>query len=171
MVGFNFAPVGWALCNGQILPISPYTPLFSLIGTFYGGNGTSNFALPNMQSRVPIHQGQGVGLSTYTIGEIAGTENTTLTVNNLPSHNHLMQVNNTDAPTIDPTGAYLAKTNNGDTRNLQEFPTYALSPTAGKTLATAAITNTGGGLPISILQPFLVVNFIIALAGIFPSRS
>src|SRR5271170_1941307 len=95
MVGFNFAPLGWALCNGQILSIAQNTALFSLLGTIYGGDGVSTFALPNLQSRVPIHQGQGTGLSPYVIGSAGGTENVTLLSTQMPSHNHLINVNNT----------------------------------------------------------------------------
>src|ERR1700722_19289318 len=92
MFGFNFAPIGWALCNGQMLSIAQNTALFSLLGTYYGGDGVSTFALPNLQGRVPIHQGSGIGLSPYTIGQSAGSENITLLANQMPTHNHLMGV-------------------------------------------------------------------------------
>src|SRR5271165_2423943 len=99
----NFAPQGWALCAGQLLPISQNTALFSLIGTFYGGDGISTFALPNLQSRVPIHQGQGTGLSPYVIGQIGGVENVTLNAQQIPQHNHLININNTVGTSADPT--------------------------------------------------------------------
>lgn len=107
MVGFNFAPVGWALCNGQLLSISQYAALFSLLGTMFGGNGTSTFALPNLQSRVPIHQGQGLGLSSYVMGQQAGTENVTLTVSQIPAHNHMVGVSNLPGSASDPTNNIL----------------------------------------------------------------
>jgi|HubBroStandDraft_1064217.scaffolds.fasta_scaffold120849_2 microcystin-dependent protein len=170
MVGFNFAPNGWALCNGQLLAISSNTALFSLLGTTFGGNGVSTFGLPNLQSRVPIHQGQGVGLSVYTMGEMAGFENITLITNQIPAHNHLMAINNANANQTDPTGGLLSKTNNGDRTSPLAYPTYSNAASTGN-LANNAISMTGGNLPHSNLQPFLVVNFIIALNGIFPSRS
>lgn len=170
MVGFNFAPTGWALCAGQILSISQNTALFSLLGTFYGGNGTSTFALPDLRSRVAINQGQGVGLSPYTIGEVGGVEGVLLTISQIPNHNHLMAVNNTNANANDPTGAILAKTNNGDSRSPVQYPTYSNQAATG-TLANNAISAVGGSTPHTNIQPFLVVNFIIALQGVFPSRS
>lgn len=172
MVGFNFAPTGWALCNGQLLPISSNAALFSLLGTFYGGNGTSTFALPNLQSRVPIHQGQGTGLSPYTIGQAGGTENVTLIVSQMPIHNHLMAVNSSNASQNNPTNNILAVTNNNvtDPRNPVPYPTYSNAASTG-TLASTAISMTGGSAPHPNIQPYLAVTFIIALQGIFPSRS
>lgn len=170
MVGFNFAPVGWALCNGQTLSISAYSALFALLGTTYGGNGTSTFQLPDLQGRVPIHQGTGAGLTTYVIGENGGTENVTLLTNNLPAHNHLMNVNSNAGNVISPVGSILAAGNNGDTRNPQTFPDFTQAAGNG-TLAVTAIQNTGGNVPHQNIQPYLCVNFIIALSGIFPSRN
>ena len=172
MVGFNFAPTGWALCNGQLLAISSNTALFSLLGTTFGGNGTTTFALPNMQSRAPIHQGQGTGLSLYTMGENAGTENVTLIASQMPIHNHLMAVNSSNSNQNNPTNNILAVTNNNvtDPRNPTPYPTYSNAASTG-TLAATAISTSGGSTPHPNLQPFLVVNFIIALQGVFPSRS
>jgi microcystin-dependent protein len=109
MVGWNFAANGWALCNGQLMSINQYQALFALLGTTYGGNGTTTFALPNLQGRVPIHQGTGLGLSPYTIGESSGSENITLLANQMPAHNHLMGVSNLPGAVADPTNAILVR--------------------------------------------------------------
>jgi microcystin-dependent protein len=169
MVGFNFAPTGWALCNGQTLPISQYTALFSLLGTTYGGNGTTTFNLPDLQGRVPIHQGNGSGLSPYVIGQKGGAENVTLLVNQMPTHNHLVNVNNQPGSNPDPTNGILAEGNNG-ARPPVLAHNYTAAAATG-TLAPTAIAASGGNLPHTNIQPYLTVNFIIALVGIFPSRS
>jgi len=169
MTGFNFAPVGWALCNGQTLSISQYSALFALLGTTYGGNGTTTFNLPDLQGRVPIHWGTGAGLSTYVIGENGGTENVTLLYNQMPLHNHLVNVNNAAGNSADPTGKFLAETSNGAKPPVLT-QTYTNAATNG-TMAPTAISTAGGSVPHPNLQPFLTVNFIIALVGIFPSRS
>lgn len=169
MVGFNFAPTGWALCDGQLLSIAQNTALFSLLGTFYGGNGTTTFALPDLRSRVAIHQGQGNGLSPYVIGEIGGVENVSLLLNQIPLHNHLVNVNNQPGANTDPTGGILAEGNAGG--RPQVLTSNYTSATATGTLSANAISNTGGNLPHQNIQPFLTINFIIALVGIFPSRS
>jgi microcystin-dependent protein len=170
MVGFNFAPTGWALCNGQLLPISQYTALFSLLGTFYGGNGTSNFALPNLQSRVPIHMGQGAGLSLYTIGQSGGVENVTLLATQMPAHNHLVAVNNAVGTVANPTNSILAEGYTGDSRSPTLLNNYTTAAATGN-LAANAVSQAGGSQPHPNIQPYLCVNFIIALQGIFPSRS
>jgi microcystin-dependent protein len=163
LVGFNFAPKGWATCDGQLLPISSNTALFSLLGTYYGGNGTSNFQLPDLRGRVPIHQGQGPGLSAYVIGEVAGQENATLVTANLPPHNHsIASVNGDNATSTHPSGAYPASTN-GALVYSSGTPDSHLNP--------AAVSQTGSGVGFSIQQPFLVLNWCIALQGIFPSRN
>ncbi|HEY1255915.1 MAG TPA: tail fiber protein [Terracidiphilus sp.] len=169
MTGFNFAPTGWALCNGQTLSISANAALFSLLGTTYGGNGVSTFNLPDLQGRVPIHWGNGAGLTPYVIGESAGTENVTLLYNNMPLHNHLINVNNAAGNSADPSNKILAETAN-DARPPVLTQTYT-SNAFTSTLAPTAVSNAGGNVPHTNLQPFLTVNFIIALAGIFPSRS
>ncbi|MGD0681343.1 MAG: tail fiber protein [Terracidiphilus sp.] len=169
MVGFNFAPTGWALCNGQTLPISQYTALFSLLGTTYGGNGTTTFNLPDLQGRVPIHQGNGSGLSPYVIGQKGGAENVTLLVNQMPTHNHLVNVNNQPGSNPDPTNGILAEGNNG-ARPPVLAHNYTAAAATGS-LAPTAIAASGGNLPHTNIQPYLTVNFIIALVGIFPSRS
>jgi microcystin-dependent protein len=164
MTGFNFAPSGWALCNGQILSISQNTALFSLLGTFYGGNGTSTFALPNLQSCVPIHQGTGNGLSTYVIGQTGGVQSVVLQPNQMPVHNHSVGVVNAGGNVASPSGNYPAIESTGTSLN------YSNS-TPNASLNAAAIGNAGGTTPVSVIQPYLCVNFIIALQGIFPSRN
>jgi microcystin-dependent protein len=159
--GFNFAPQGWAMCNGQLLPISQNQALFSLLGTFYGGNGTTTFALPNLQSRVGIHQGQGSGLSPYQLGEVAGSESVTLTTNQMPQHGHGLIANGATASATRPDGAVLARTATN---------TYAPAPD-GTAMNSGAIGAAGGSQPFGIRQPYLCLNFCIALQGIYPSRN
>ena len=164
MVGFNFAPVGWALCNGQLLSISQNTALFSLLGTTYGGNGTTTFALPDLRGRVPVHAGQGPGLSNYTLGQLSGAENTTLLISNMPTHNHLVNCNSNGGTQATPGSGLLAVESTGTSSNYTNAsPDSTMSPTM--------VGNAGGSLPFSNIQPYLCVNFIIALSGIFPSRN
>jgi microcystin-dependent protein len=170
MVGWNFAANGWALCNGQLMPISQYQALFALLGTTYGGNGTTTFALPNLQGRVPINQGTGLGLSPYTIGQSSGSESITLLPNQMPAHNHLMGVSNLPGAVADPTNAIMAQGNSGAGRSPVLVSDYVSTAATG-TLAPTAIAPSGGNQPHSNIQPFLCINFIIALTGIFPSRS
>ena len=159
--GFNFAPVGWALCNGQLLPINQNTALFSLLGTTYGGDGRTNFALPNLQGRVPIHMGSGPGLSTYVIGQTGGTETTTLTVGELPAHRHLVEANNGAGTLARPADNFPARA--GD----EAYAAASDQPT----MNAGMIAETGGGQPFDNIQPYLVGNFCIALTGIFPARN
>jgi microcystin-dependent protein len=170
MVGFNFAPNGWALCNGQLLPITQNQALFSLLGTYFGGDGVRTFGLPNLQSRVPIHQGQGQGLSPYAMGQIGGTENVALLQTQMPMHNHLVSVNNAVGAASDPTNAILAKGYTGESRNPTFVPNYTSAAATG-TLAANAVSQVGGNQPHANIQPYQCVNFIIALQGVFPSRS
>ncbi len=169
MAGFNFAPRGWALCNGQLLAIAQNTALFSLLGTTFGGNGVSTFQLPNLQSRVPIHMGQGVGLSTYVIGQSAGTEDVTLLSAHMPSHNHLISASSTTGTVTSPSGTFAAQINSGTPR--APVVADAFSNTANVTMAPTALSMSGGNQPHSNIQPYLTINFIIALSGIFPSRN
>jgi microcystin-dependent protein len=171
MFGGNFAPRGWALCNGQLLSIAQNTALFSILGTTFGGNGTTTFALPNMQSRVPIHQGQGPGLSNYVLGETGGSESVTLIQTQMPAHNHQTTVTITCAdspqtPIDSPVNAVPAGTSGGAT-------VYASSGAAqmSASMATATVAVAGGSQPHENRQPYLCVNFIIATQGIFPSRN
>jgi microcystin-dependent protein len=164
MFGFNFAPTGWAQCNGQLLPISQNTALFALLGTFYGGDGKSTFALPNLQDSVPIHQGQGAGLSQYDLGQQGGTEFVTLLESEMPFHSHVLRGTVEDATQGSLTQNVIpAQTVNG---NLYQTTTNAnLSQ-----LAFQALAPVGGSLPHNNLMPFLVVNFCIAMQGVFPPR-
>ena len=163
MFGFNFAPQGWALCNGQLLPISQNTALFSLLGTFYGGNGTTTFALPNLQSSVPIHMGQGPGLSPYVLGQIGGSENVTLTQNQMPQHTHSVGCNVAGGNQASPANGYPAVESTGTSLDY--------SSTAGSAMNPAMNSPAGSSQPHPNIQPYLVVNFCIALQGIFPSRN
>ncbi|MFN2608075.1 MAG: phage tail protein [Acidimicrobiales bacterium] len=160
MFGGNFAPRGWALCNGQLLSISQNTALFSLLGTTYGGNGQTTFGLPNLQSRVPMHAGQGPGLSPRTLGEVAGEESVTLTTTQMPAHGHLASGTNTAGAATRPGGNVPAATSAG---------AYGPSPT--DPMNGSFIASAGGSQPHDNMSPYLVVNFIIALEGIFPSRN
>lgn len=169
MFGFNFAPRGWQLCNGQTLAISQNAALFSLLGTTYGGNGTTTFQLPNLQSRVPIHQGTGLGLSTYVMGEAAGTENVTLLQTQMPMHTHLENAVTTTANNVaSPSGSYAA-TPTAEPRGTSVAPYSTATPNA--TLNAGAIAPAGGSQPHPNMQPYLCVSFCIATVGIFPSRN
>lgn len=168
LVAFNFAPVGWAFCNGQTLSIAQNSALYALLGTVYGGDGTTTFALPNLQSRVVVGTGHSAGLSPYTIGQTAGAESTTLSVNNLPSHAHgfALSASNAAGNTSDPTNAFpgVASDSNGGAS-----PIY--TQTKGTAAMAAQVTQAvGGNAPVPTLQPCLALNYIIALQGIFPSR-
>ncbi len=160
--GFNFAPRGWAFCDGQLLPISQNTALFSLLGTTYGGDGRLTFALPDLRGRSIIHPGQGPGLSSITQGERAGSENITLTGNNMPSHNHNVSVAvNSGSGEESSSTSYLAGHANA----------FSEAPTSGAALAGVNQTNAGGNQPVNIRNPFLGIYICIALQGIFPSRN
>ena len=160
MFAGNFAPSGWAFCNGGLMAITDNEPLFQLIGTTYGGDGQTTFALPNLQSRVPIHQGTAVGGSTYVIGEMAGVETVTLTTQQIPAHSHAFTATTAVGTQAGPGGNILANSQ-GAQPYIQESPDGPLNPQA---LAAA-----GGTQPHENLQPLLVVNFIICLFGFFPS--
>jgi len=165
LVAFNFAPQGWALCNGQLLSIAQNTALFSLIGTIYGGDGTTTFALPNLQSRVPLHFGQGSGLSPYTIGATDGVESVTLQTTQIPAHTHSFTPQATTATggASSPAGALWAESGTGDT--------IYQAGNSNAQMAPQTLGNTGGGQSHENRQPFLALNYVIALQGIFPSRS
>lgn len=162
-VPFNFAPVGWALCDGQVLPISQNTALFSLLGTTYGGNGMTTFALPNLQGRVVMHPEQGYGLSQHTLGETGGVATHALTQAQLPAHNHTLRAVPMPGTLTSPLNAALAK--GGGNAAL-----YASASTASGTLHAQAVATSGASLPHNNLQPYLVLNYIIALQGVFPQR-
>ena len=161
IVPYNFAPRGWAFCNGQILPIAQNTALFSLLGTTYGGNGQTTFALPDLRGRFPNSSGQGPGLSSYDLGQVGGTEATTLVINNMPSHNHLVNCNTEGSNSNSPNATVMGDTSVGNI--------YA--PPGSGSMAPQMIGNTGGSQPFPNMNPYLTLNFCIALEGIFPSRN
>jgi microcystin-dependent protein len=164
MFAGNFAPVGWALCNGQLLPISQNTALFSLLGTFYGGDGKSNFALPNLQDSTPIGPGQGPGLSDYFLGQQGGSPNVTLIQSEIPTHTHSIHCYRDD-----PSDSAVAGPNTVLGR------AAALTPyrpgTANTQMNPNALSVYGGSLPHNNMSPYLAVTFIIAMQGVFPPRS
>ena len=169
LVGFNFAPTGWAMCNGQLLSISQNTALFSLLGTQYGGDGVQTFGLPDLRGRVAVGTGQGPGLSPYVVGQVTGSETVTLTVNQMPAHSHLVGANAANATVASPSGADLAQT--VDSTRGAVVNTYSTPPmTAPVTLDPATVKPSGGSQPHPNIQPCLALNYIIALQGIFPSR-
>jgi microcystin-dependent protein len=162
---FNFPPKGWAFCNGQILPLSQNTALFSLLGTTYGGDGKSNFALPNVQGNAPMHPGQGPGLSLHDLGETGGSQTVTLLETEMAAHSHGLMANSvvgdTNAPSVNVS---LARSSNA---------TAYQSVTNQNIVAMAfqAVTPTGGSFPHNNMQPYLTLNFCIALQGVFPPRT
>jgi len=159
---FNFAPRGWAMCNGQLLPISQNTALFSLLGTTYGGNGKSNFALPDLQGRAAMHPGQGQGLSLRDLGETAGEETVTLLVSEMPLHTHVLRASGEDANDDDPANAALAVA--------VGVGMYHAPDGSMVNMAFEALPPAGGGLPHNNLQPYLTLLFCIAMQGVFPPR-
>jgi len=168
--GFNFNPRGWAFCQGQIMSISQNSALFSLLGTYYGGNGTSTFGLPNLQGRVANHQGQLTGGSQYTLGEFSGVDTVSILASNMPAHNHsltlTLNANSTATSTPSPSGAYPGLAT-GTTK------AYNSAATSGVFMTNPSVTlgNSGGSTPISISNPTLVMNYCVALEGIYPTRS
>jgi microcystin-dependent protein len=159
---FEFAPKGWAFCAGQLLPINQNQAIFSLLGTTYGGNGTTNFALPDLRSRVPMHQGNVQG-NVFVEGQTGGVEAHTLSVNEIPSHSHFVNVSSVPGNSNSPAGNFLAQSS--------RFVLYSGTLSTQTTLQPATVGSAGGGQPHFNLQPYLVLNFCIALAGIFPSRN
>jgi microcystin-dependent protein len=157
---YNFAPRGWAFCSGQILPISQNTALFSLLGTTYGGNGQTTFALPDLRGRVPVSSGQGPGLSSYDLGQSGGTESVTLNLNQTPAHNHLVNGSSNDATDSRPDGTFPAAVGAG-----------AYAKSSDVQMNQGMISQAGGSQPHENIQPYLTLNWCIALEGIFPSRN
>ncbi|MFQ6171954.1 phage tail protein [Oryzobacter sp. R7] len=162
---FNFAPRGWAFCDGQLLPISQNTALFSLLGTFYGGNGTSTFALPDLQGCVPVHPGQGPGLSDRVLGETGGSSAVTLLESEVPVHTHALAASAAAAFARSPSGELFANQSGG----VNSYAAPGGAPAA--LLAAASLGPSGGNQPHNNLAPYLVVNFCIALQGIYPPRT
>ncbi len=159
IVGFNFAPRGWAFCDGQILPINQNQSLYSLLGTTYGGDGRTSFALPDLRGRTPIHVGSSNG-NSHQLGQKSGEETHTLSVNEMPSHDHQWQAADVDGDTPIPAGSSLARYLNGY-RDAQDL----IEPRSG------TLANAGGGQAHNNMQPYLALNFCIALQGLFPSRN
>jgi microcystin-dependent protein len=158
----NFAPTGWAYCNGQLMPIAPNTALFSLLGTTYGGDGETTFALPDLQGRAPMFHGQGAGLSPRTIGEMGGAPSIALLQSEMPSHTHAIQASDSAGNQVGPTGNAWARAGAADGQQM-----YAAS--ANTNMSPLALSVTGQG-PHNNMPPYLVLNFVIALQGVFPPR-
>jgi microcystin-dependent protein len=165
-VGFNFAPEGWFLCDGTLKPVDQYTPLFQLLGSTYGGNGTTTFALPDLRGRVPLCMGQGQGLSSYLQGQPTGVEEVTLTAGNTPLHTHSISFSANNVTDAKPSTGFTVGTNIQPA--ISGF--YAPGP-ANVGLRGGTITNNAGGVPHENRQPFLVLNYIIAWAGVYPSQN
>ena len=160
----NFAPRNWLFCNGQLLPISQNTALFSILGTTYGGNGTTTFALPDLRGRVPIHAGQGPGTSNYQLGQQAGSETVTLLSSQLPSHTHQVNCVGSGGNAASPAGNLPAIESTGTSLD------YSAAAASGQ-MAAGMIAPAGGNSPVPVVQPYLTLNYIIAVQGIFPSRN
>lgn len=167
---FNFAPTGWALCNGQLLPLSQNTALFSLLGTMYGGNGQSNFALPNLQGSAPMFFGQGPGLSEHFEGETGGSDTITLLDTEMPSHTHLLQANTSNATSASANVNVYAKGLWSFAGDGGAVATYTVAAPDVQ-LNPAAVQFTGGSQPHNNMMPYLTLNFAIALQGVFPPRT
>ena len=163
LVAWNFPPKGWAFCNGQFLPIVQNQGLFSLLGTTYGGNGITTFALPDLRDRVPIHFGQGTGLSARALGESAGATTHTLVSGEMPMHGHALQVYSGSGGAVSPSGNYPA-------RNAAGYAQYAASA-VNTAMSSSAIGSAGGSQPHPNVQPYLGLRFCIALQGVFPSQT
>jgi microcystin-dependent protein len=163
MIGFDFAPRGWAFCDGQLLPIAQYTALYSLLGTTYGGDGRTTFALPDLRGRTPIHPGRGPGLSDRRLGQQVGSETVTVTTAQIPSHTHTLKASSQRQNTSDPSNNVLAQ------QPVEFYDTP--QPNDERAMHAGSIANTGGGQAHTNRQPYQAVRFIIALQGLFPSRS
>lgn len=161
IVGFNFAPRGWAFCDGQILPINQNQSLYSLLGTTYGGDGRTSFALPDIRGRAPMHVGRSNGGGDHRLGQKSGEETHTLAGNEMPQHDHVLQATNTQANSDQPTGHVFARAAG---TVYGEFG-------AQQALASGTVANVGGGQAHDNMQPYLAINFCIALQGLFPSRN
>lgn len=166
-VGFNFAPVSWAFCNGQLLPIAQYSALYSLLGTTYGGDGETTFGLPDLRGRVPINQGTGPGLSNYVLGQVGGFEQVTLTSGNLPAHTHTAGTANSPGTTNIPASNTVLSDEGPGTPAVTTYVPFG-NPQA---LVGSTIQFVGQGLGHENLQPYLAINFIIALEGLYPPQN
>ena len=159
LLSFNFAPKGWAFCNGALLAVNQYQALFALLGTYYGGNGVQTFALPDLRSRVPIHMG-----GSYNIGQVSGVENVTLLVTEIPAHIHMIQAVNSPGGAKTPINSLFAQSGTTNAR-------FAADSSNLTSLNPASVQPAGSGGPHSNIQPYLAMNYCIALQGLFPSRS
>ncbi|HEY2705904.1 MAG TPA: tail fiber protein [Candidatus Dormibacteraeota bacterium] len=166
IVPFTFAPTGWALCNGQLMPISQNTALFSLLGTTYGGDGRTTFGLPNLQGSAPMHPGQGPGLSDHALGQAGGEEHVTLLSSQMPAHSHALNAKGAAGGANSPSNAVPAEAHTGRT----PIPLYSATAGSGPSMNAQALAPAGGGQPHNNMPPYLVLNFIIALQGVFPAR-
>lgn len=172
MFAFNFAPAGWALCQGQLLPISQNTALFSLLGTTYGGNGTSTFALPNLQDQTAVSFGQGPGLSDYVQGEEVGTPTVTLLTTEIPAHSHFFSANTNTGTVVDASNNQLGVSQGGTKQNTYNANIYSTQTNLATTnLSPFAVGLAGQSFPHNNMQPYLTLNFCIAMQGVFPPRS
>ncbi|MFV8749417.1 phage tail protein [Nannocystaceae bacterium ST9] len=162
LFGGNFAPRGWALCNGQLLSIAQNSALFSILGTTYGGDGQVTFGLPDLRGRMPIQQGSGPGLTPRQLGEMAGSESASLLIGNIPAHGHLINALSSSGDQASPAGHFPAGGGTG---------TLSYSSRFDATMNPTAVSSSGGSQPFSTESPFLALNFIIALTGIYPSRN
>ena len=163
MFAGNFAPRGWALCNGQLLQISQNSALFSILGTTYGGDGRTTFALPDLRGRVAVHAGSGTGLIRKQLGQQGGAENVNISVRNLPSHTHAIKAVAEVGDEGLPNGNLLASNSSAN----RSYSTLSSNATMNKSM----VENTGGNLPVNNMQPYLTINYIICLEGIYPSRN
>jgi len=164
MFAGNFAPRDYALCNGQLLSIAQNSALFAIVGTIYGGNGTTNFGLPDLQGRVPMHWGNSLsGAGNPVIGQVGGSQTTTLTTQQMPAHTHQLNASSASANSLTPAGTLIAAVDGPE-------PAYTTG-SSNTQMAPTSIAAAGNNQPISLMQPYLAVTFIIAIAGIFPSRN
>ena len=164
--GYNFAPRGWSDCSGQLLAISQNDALFSLLGTTYGGDGQTTFALPDLRGRIPVHQGQGAGLSSYAIGQMAGTETVTLTAQQIPAHNHSLTASTAAATALTPGNTLLPAAVAGDSFYVSDVTGAMAVP-----MSTQSAGSAGGSQPHENMMPTMTVRFCIAVEGIYPSRN
>jgi microcystin-dependent protein len=173
LFGFNFAPVGWAVCQGQLLPISQNPALFSILGTSFGGNGTTTFGLPNLQGLAAVGAGQGIGLSPYLVGETAGATSVTIDTSTMPMHNHNLMASSATGTTVNVAGNQLGVSQVGGGKQGASYSSQIYSPNPSKAttgMAAKALAVTGGSLPHNNVQPYLTLNYCIALQGAFPPR-
>lgn len=167
MFGGNYAPEHWAFCNGQLLAISDHQSLYSLIGTIYGGDGQVSFGLPDFRGRVPVHQGNGPGLADYALGQRGGVETVSLRIDNMPAHGHAIEADSRPNTSGDATNGFFGPTSGQD----PDFSVYTEPKTTVETLDSRTLSEAGEGDALYNIAPFVCINFIIALKGVYPSRS